>query len=124
MIYFLTAIGLRPVAAVQYTFTHKQYTEQHKNFGRLRTVSSLCELYPGNCLTSEEISRKILISGSQRIPVGTVKTEYTEQIMYVLKPSFSFWLNMAARPGKTMGGKALRLACRNEVRMRGRKVEL
>jgi len=49
MIYFLTAIGLtssdsstvhiytqtvhrtalNPVAAVQYTFTHKQYTEQH-----------------------------------------------------------------------------------------------
>ena len=31
---------------------------------------------------------------------------------------------MAARPGKTKGGKALRFACRNEERLRGRKVEL
>jgi len=30
MIYLLTAIGLSPVAVVQYTFTHKQYTELHK----------------------------------------------------------------------------------------------
>jgi len=29
MIYLLTAIGLDPVAVVQYTFTHKQYIEQH-----------------------------------------------------------------------------------------------
>ena len=26
---YLTAIGLTPVAVVQYTFTHKQYIEQH-----------------------------------------------------------------------------------------------
>jgi len=25
-----TAIGLTPMAVVQYTFTHKQYIEQHK----------------------------------------------------------------------------------------------
>jgi len=30
MIYLLTVIGLSPVAVVQYTFTHEQYTEQHK----------------------------------------------------------------------------------------------
>jgi hypothetical protein len=30
MIYLLTAIGLPPVAAIQYTFTYKQHTEQHK----------------------------------------------------------------------------------------------
>jgi len=29
MIYLLTAVGWHPVAVVQYTFTHKQYTEQH-----------------------------------------------------------------------------------------------
>ena len=29
MIYLLIAIGLHPLAAVQYTFTHKQNTEQH-----------------------------------------------------------------------------------------------
>ena len=35
MIYLLTAIGWHPVAAVQYTFTHKQYIEQrnrHKQY--------------------------------------------------------------------------------------------
>jgi hypothetical protein len=30
------------VAVVQYTFTHKQYTEQHKNLGRLLAVPHLC----------------------------------------------------------------------------------
>jgi len=30
MIYLSTAIGLHPVAVVQYTFTHNQYVEQHK----------------------------------------------------------------------------------------------
>ena len=30
MIYLLTAIGYHPVAVVQYTFTHIQYTERHK----------------------------------------------------------------------------------------------
>jgi hypothetical protein len=29
MTYLLTAIGWHPVAVVQYTFTHKQYIEQH-----------------------------------------------------------------------------------------------
>jgi len=42
------------VAALQHTFTHKQYTEQHKNFGRVWTVPRLGELYPGICLTTEE----------------------------------------------------------------------
>jgi hypothetical protein len=31
MIYLLTAIGWYPVAAVQYTYTHKQYIEQHSS---------------------------------------------------------------------------------------------
>jgi len=29
MIHLLTVIGLTPVVVVKYTFTHKQYTEQH-----------------------------------------------------------------------------------------------
>jgi hypothetical protein len=33
---------------------HKQYTKQHKHFGRVRAVPRLCELYPGICLTTEE----------------------------------------------------------------------
>jgi hypothetical protein len=30
-------------AAVQYTFTHKQYTERHKHFERVLAVPRLCE---------------------------------------------------------------------------------
>ena len=42
-------------------------------------VPRLCELYPGICLTTEEKARKNLSQGSQRMPVGTMKTGYTEQ---------------------------------------------
>jgi hypothetical protein len=66
------------VALVQYTFTHKQYTEQHK-LGRVRAVPHLGELYPGICFTTEEKAWKKLSPGSRRIPVGTMKREYTEQ---------------------------------------------
>jgi hypothetical protein len=49
------------------------------NLGRVRAVPLLCELYPGICLTTEEKARKNLSQGSRRVPVGTMKTEYTEQ---------------------------------------------
>ena len=39
----------------------------------------VCELYPGICLTTEEKARKNLSQGSRRVPVGTMKTECTEQ---------------------------------------------
>jgi hypothetical protein len=71
------------VAVVQYTFTHKQYTErqkknkqyieqhkkqyieQHKNvIGTVRAVPRLGQLYPGICLTTEEKARKTLSQGS------------------------------------------------------------
>jgi hypothetical protein len=67
MIYLLTAIGLPPDGSSTvhiYTQTvhratqNKQYIEQHKNFGRVRTVLRLCELYPSICLTTEEKARK------------------------------------------------------------------
>ena len=38
----------------------------------------LCEVYPGVCLTTEEKAQKNLSLGSRRMPVGTMKTEYTE----------------------------------------------
>ena len=46
--------------------------------GRVQAVPHLCELYPGICLTTEEKARKNHSQGSQRVPVGTMKTEYTE----------------------------------------------
>ena len=66
-------MGCHPVAEVQYTFTHKKYIEQHEkqhieqhnNFGRVRAVPRLCELYPGICLTTEEKARKNLSQGSR-----------------------------------------------------------
>jgi hypothetical protein len=39
----------------------------------------LCELYLGICLTTEEKAQKNLSQGSQRMPVGMMKTKYTEK---------------------------------------------
>jgi hypothetical protein len=63
MIYLLTAIGLPPggsstvhinIQTIHRTTQNKQYIEQYKNYGRVRTVPRLCELYPGICLTTEK----------------------------------------------------------------------
>jgi hypothetical protein len=51
------------------TTQNKQYIEQHKNFGRVRAVPRLGELYPGICLTSEEKARKNLSQGSRIIRI-------------------------------------------------------
>jgi hypothetical protein len=69
------------VAVVQYTYTHKQYRERHKNntyttqtihrttqeihrttqkLGWVRAVPRLCGFYPGICRTTEEKARKNL----------------------------------------------------------------
>jgi len=46
------------------------------NWGRVRAMPRLCELYPGICLTTKEKPRKNLSQGSRRVPVDTMKTEY------------------------------------------------
>jgi len=48
----------------------------------VQAVSRLCELYPVICLTPEEKAWKTLGQGSRRVPVGTMKTEYTEQSIH------------------------------------------
>jgi hypothetical protein len=76
MTYLLTAIGLSPGGSSTvhiYTQTvhrmtqNKKHIEQHNNFGRLRAVPRLGELYPGICLTTEEKARKNLSQGSRKI---------------------------------------------------------
>ena len=66
MIYLLNAIGLSPggsstvhiyTQTIHRTTQNKQYIEQHNNFGRVRAVPRLGELYPGICLTTEEKAR-------------------------------------------------------------------
>jgi len=67
MIYLLNAIGLPPggsstihiyTQTIHRTTQNKQYIEKHKNFGRVRAVPRLCELYRGICLTTEEKARQ------------------------------------------------------------------
>ena len=59
------------------------YTQNNTiNLRRVRAVPRLCELYPGICLTTEEKARKNLSQGSGRVPVGTMKTEYTEKSIH------------------------------------------
>ena len=55
------------------TTRNKQYTEQHKKFGRVWAVPRLCWFYPGICLTTEENAWKNLGQGSRRVPDGTMK---------------------------------------------------
>jgi len=50
--------------------------------GRVRAVPRLCALYRGIYLTTEEKARKNFSQGSRRMPVGTMKTEYTEQSVH------------------------------------------
>ena len=77
------------VAAVQYstvqystvqyrTHLHTSNTQNNTiNLERVLAVSRLCELRPGICLSTQEKARKTLSQGSRRVPVGTMKTEYT-----------------------------------------------
>jgi hypothetical protein len=76
------------VAVVQYPFTHKQYTEQHKEqnntnnnyFGRVRTVPRVCEFYPGICLTTEGKAGRNLSQGKKNseysIHITKIPTHY------------------------------------------------
>jgi len=49
------------VVVVQYTFT--QNTENDTiNFGRVRAMPRLCELYPGICLKTEQKHEKTSVS--------------------------------------------------------------
>ena len=72
LIYLLIAIGLSPggsstvhiyTQTIHRTTQNKQYIEQHNNFGRVRAVPPLGELYPGICLTTEEKSMEKPQSG-------------------------------------------------------------
>ena len=54
----------------------------------------VCEVYPGICLTTEEEAPINLSQGRRKMPVGTMKTEHTEQnihteqsIQYAIKNS-------------------------------------
>jgi hypothetical protein len=110
-----------PVAAVQYTFTHKQYTEQNKEqlslegfmwfearvvkiklrwnkrvkiiiyLGRARVVPRLCELQRGICLTTEEKEGKTLSQDSWRVPVGTKSAIRRRRCMTVPKRKQNVW---------------------------------
>ena len=74
LIYLLIVIGLTPggsstvhiyTQTIHRTTQNKQFIEQHNNFGRVRAVPRLGELYPGICLTTEEKARKNVSQGSR-----------------------------------------------------------
>ena len=55
----------------------------------MRTVPRFCDVYPGICITTEEKARKTLSQGSRRMPVGTKKTEYTEESTEYYTPIYA-----------------------------------
>jgi len=76
----LTAIGLTPGgSSTVHIYTQTVHRTNTINLGRVQAVPRLCELYLDICLTIEEKARKYFSQGSRRVPVGTMKTEYTEQ---------------------------------------------
>jgi hypothetical protein len=87
MMYLLTAIGL-PLGGsstvhiytqtIHRTTQNKQYIEQHNNFGRMRTVPRIGELYPGICLTTEVKARKNLSQGSRTIRIHRPNNKNTQ----------------------------------------------
>jgi hypothetical protein len=89
MIYLLTAIGLTPGGSSAVHIYTQRVHRTTQNLGRVRAVPRLCELYPGICLTTEGKTRKNLSQGSRRVPVGTMKTEYTEQNIHSNKNTFT-----------------------------------
>jgi hypothetical protein len=72
-----------------YIEKHKNW-EQHKNFGRVRAVSRLGELYPGICLTSEEKARKNLSQGSRTIRMHKPNNKNT-QITVLNRNKTIYW---------------------------------
>jgi hypothetical protein len=91
---YLTAIGLPPGGSSTvhiYTQTIHRTTQSTQTVHRTTQFTNLeecglcpvfCELYPGICLTTEEKARKNLDQGSQRMPVGTMKTIYRIEHAY------------------------------------------
>jgi hypothetical protein len=62
------------VAVVQYTFTHKEYIEQHnKLVGKTAWRAPSLGIIPLYLFTTEEKRWKNLCQGSQRMPVGKMK---------------------------------------------------
>jgi len=81
----LTAIGLTPGGNSAHLHTNNTCNnsidiEQHNSLIRKSAdrAPSL-RVIPWHLPTSEEKARKTLSQGSRRVPVGTMKTEYTEQ---------------------------------------------
>jgi len=94
MIYVQLQLGCHPVAVVQYTFTHKQYAEQHnrhkqyieqhnslirKSADRAPSLRGIPWHLPYNW---GKARKKNLSQASRRMPVGK---EYTEQSIHVNK---------------------------------------
>ena len=98
MVYLLTAIGLTPGGSstvhiyrqtIHRTTQSKRYGEQQENFGRVRAVPRLCELYLVTCLTTEEKARKNLCQGSRTIRLHRPNNKNT-QISVLIKNTTSF----------------------------------
>ena len=86
MIYFVNCNWVATRWQQYSTHLHTNSTQNDTILlGRVRAVHCLCELYRGIWLTTEGKARKSLSQGSRRVPVGTMRTEYTEQVKVKVK---------------------------------------
>ena len=63
------------------THLHTNNTQKNTvNFGRVRAVPCLCELYPGNCISTEEKVRKNLSQGSRKVSIHRLTIKIYDMI--------------------------------------------
>jgi hypothetical protein len=74
------------VAAAQYTFTHKQYTENTTNYlGRLRAVPRFASYTLAFVLQLRKKHGKTSARVAEECQMGTMETKYTEQSIHNIK---------------------------------------
>ena len=79
----LTAVGLTPGgSSTVHIYTQTIHRTTQLTNWEVCGPSPVFASYPGICLTTEEKARINLNQGRRRVPVGTMKTEYTEQSIH------------------------------------------
>jgi hypothetical protein len=86
MIYLLTAIGLSPGGSSTVHIYTNNTQNNTVNLGRVRAVPRLAS-YTVEFALQQEKARKNLCQGSRRVPVGMMKTKYTDRDTLFLRLS-------------------------------------
>jgi hypothetical protein len=76
-------------------------TEQHKKNDRVRAVPSLCEFYPGICLTTDEKARKNLSQGKKNLSQVKKNLSHSTKTSVTVKYTFYQKHQQITKPSQT-----------------------